>query len=418
MRSILIDTTINTLVRLGAVASIITDMRGINAATGLAWTSAEIDAQLAVLAAITPAISGYTIYVGDAGRTSASDADKVTLVTNGNDVIEPGVAFDELAPSDLALTVIDDVQVDLTWTVNSENATGTRIYISTDDITYIEKDTVLGATAAYSATGLIEDTQYYFKAVAYYELQESAYSGTVNGLTYINVPLISTGDGSGVSTLSVIVSATQTFKLTESAKFYSDAAATLDESTTWEVIDTLTRTRYIKIPTGSAKLLIQRSITSIVAWTSSTNAASINGFNLSSLSNTAVSKLDIKGLNTVTGALSSLPSVINYLVCRGLNTIGGDLADSDGITNLQLQGENTISSYTSKTWNTKPVTIYIVGLATIPTADVDQFYIDMEAQFSWTSGNLSLLGNCEAPSAASLTARNSLTSQGVTVATN
>jgi len=75
--------------------------------------------------------------------------------------------FDGLAPTLLSATAISDVQIDLAWTVNSMNRDGHRIYISTDNVTFTEKGTVLTDTATYSATGLTPYTIYYFKVVAY-----------------------------------------------------------------------------------------------------------------------------------------------------------------------------------------------------------------------------------------------------------
>jgi peptidoglycan/xylan/chitin deacetylase (PgdA/CDA1 family) len=72
-----------------------------------------------------------------------------------------------VAPTLLELTVASDVQINLAWTVNGTAQTGHRIYISTDNITFTEKGTVLGLTATYNATGLTPYTRYYFKVVAY-----------------------------------------------------------------------------------------------------------------------------------------------------------------------------------------------------------------------------------------------------------
>lgn len=86
---------------------------------------------------------------------------------------EVNVSFDGLAPTLLSATAISDVRIDLAWTVNSTNRDGHRIYISTDNVTFTLKGTVLGATAVYSATGLTSATTYYFKVVAYEGTTES-----------------------------------------------------------------------------------------------------------------------------------------------------------------------------------------------------------------------------------------------------
>ena len=70
--------------------------------------------------------------------------------------------------------------------------------------------------------------------------------------------LTATGDGTGVSTLRMEVSETQTFTLDGAARFYTDAAGTTGESTTWEVTAGALRTIYLKCPSGTANLTIPK----------------------------------------------------------------------------------------------------------------------------------------------------------------
>jgi len=86
-------------------------------------------------------------------------------------------------PSALVATVISASQINLAWTIGSTNQDGHRIYISTDNITFTEKGTVLGTSATYSATSLTEATGYYFKVVAYKGTKESDVSNTSRGVT-------------------------------------------------------------------------------------------------------------------------------------------------------------------------------------------------------------------------------------------
>jgi hypothetical protein len=79
-----------------------------------------------------------------------------------------GFEFDAAeAPDNLILTVVSDTEIKLDWTDNSDNEEGFRIYISTDGISFTEKGTVLADVETYSATGLTQNTLYYFYVVAY-----------------------------------------------------------------------------------------------------------------------------------------------------------------------------------------------------------------------------------------------------------
>jgi hypothetical protein len=88
------------------------------------------------------------------------------------------------APTLLGATVLNDTQIDLAWTVNDTKQTGHRVLISTDNVTFTEKGTVLGNTATYSATGLTANTQYYFKIEAYKGSIKSLPSNAVSPKSY------------------------------------------------------------------------------------------------------------------------------------------------------------------------------------------------------------------------------------------
>jgi len=88
--------------------------------------------------------------------------------------------FDALAPSALALAVINDTSIKLDFTVNSTNADGHKIERSTDGTTYTEIGSVTGTTATYTDAGLTEGTRYYYKARAYKASAYSAYCTAVD----------------------------------------------------------------------------------------------------------------------------------------------------------------------------------------------------------------------------------------------
>lgn len=87
------------------------------------------------------------------------------------------------APSNLILTVLSDTSIKLDWTIGSTNQDGHAIERSTDGINYTQIDTVLGATATYTDTGLTQATIYYYRVRAYKGSQYSAYCTAVFQLT-------------------------------------------------------------------------------------------------------------------------------------------------------------------------------------------------------------------------------------------
>ena len=128
----------------------------------------------------------------------------------------------------------------------------------------------------------------------------------------------STGDGTGVSTLRMKASEDTTLRLTDNAKFYTDSAGTLGESSTWTITAGALQTIYLKCTSGSARLIIpqQRLITewgnsSGAGWISSINAAQIvsEGFPLRNLTS-----LRIEGNASFKGAL---PVNLTYLRLHG-----------------------------------------------------------------------------------------------------
>jgi hypothetical protein len=140
--------------------------------------------------------------------------------------------------------------------------------------------------------------------------------------------LTSTGTGSGVSTLRIQASSNITATLSGTGRFYTDAAGTTGESTTWSIATGALRTIYIKVPSGSSNLIFsdRRKITawgnsSNDGWTSSTNAATI-AKSVWDMPNILTIRVD--GNNTLGYSLNELPMTVTYMRILGTNSIGGD----------------------------------------------------------------------------------------------
>jgi hypothetical protein len=144
------------------------------------------------------------------------------------------------------------------------------------------------------------------------------------------------------------VSEDQTFEITSgTARFYTDAAGTLGESTTWNVTAGALRTIYLKAPSGSSVLnipspnkVIKWGNSSTDGWESSTNAASIS----IEVGKLALTELAVTGTSTLIGAM---PTGLIYLLLLGKSiawTYSG--AMPTGLTYLRLDGFSIAWTYT------------------------------------------------------------------------
>lgn len=87
-------------------------------------------------------------------------------------------------PSALTLTVLSDTSIKCDWTNGATNQDGTYIYISTDNVNFINNATAFGSLTTKTLTGLIQNTTYYIKVVHYKASKLSEYSNTADSLTF------------------------------------------------------------------------------------------------------------------------------------------------------------------------------------------------------------------------------------------
>jgi len=206
--------------------------------------------------------------------------------------------------------------------------------------------------------------------------------------------LSATGDGSGVATLSIQVSANTQVTISDNGNFYTDAAGTLGETKVWNVTSGAMRTIYLKVTSGTAKLTFaERRLvthwgdTGSSGWVRSTNAPSITALEAlrSAFPNLLQLRLDseagfvdelqdlpreltyihIYGSNTISGSLADAPADLTRIYIYGSNTISGSLADAPAdLTYLRIYGSNTISGNLSDL-PTGLTYLYIKGSNTI-----------------------------------------------------
>ena len=151
---------------------------------------------------------------------------------------------------------------------------------------------------------------------------------------------------------------------------------------------------------------------------SNTLTGSVTGFS------STMRTVQIDGNNTISGAISDIPSTITSITIQGLNTISGNLADiSNAIITFVLEGNNTINAYTSgKTWSNGflySFTCKPVAGGGLDATEIDNLFIDLNTSWTTTRNqSIDMRGTNAAPTAASLSARNSLISKGRTIYVN
>ena len=248
-------------------------------------------------------------------------------------------------PSNPVLTVVNETRIDGTFTINGTGQDGHKVYISTNNIDFIYKCDAVGN--AFSAIGLSAGTRYYFYIVAYKGTHESPASNTANDWTAIKMVLTATGTGAGVSTVRFWFNATNVIvTLDGNGKWYSDAAGTLNESTSYTFVAGALRTRYLKVTAGTSNMIIfaknnwlRWGDDTADGWTSGTNAPSI----ACTLTGITLTQLRMTGTSVVTGAL---PTGLTYLWLYGASiawTYNGALPTV--LTSLYLNGNSIAWTY-------------------------------------------------------------------------
>ena len=88
------------------------------------------------------------------------------------------------APSNLVATAASSSQINLTWTDNSSNEDGFKLYLSTDGVNYSNIKILAANTTSYSDTGRSPGTIYYYQVLAYTNAGgNSPYSNTASATT-------------------------------------------------------------------------------------------------------------------------------------------------------------------------------------------------------------------------------------------
>jgi len=157
----------------------------------------------------------------------------------------------------LAATNIGNSNFTANWTAVT-GATGYYLDVSTDPAfgSFVAgyHNLYVGNVTTYDITGLTPGVTYYYRMRTETVHCISIYSNSITQATPGALLLTSRGDGLGVAYLNITTTGGVTLSLDGTARFYSDAAGTLNESTTWTPAAG-SFLRYIRVPSGTANLM-------------------------------------------------------------------------------------------------------------------------------------------------------------------
>jgi hypothetical protein len=101
--------------------------------------------------------------------------------------------------------------------------------------------------------------------------------------------------------------------------------------------------------------------------------------------------------------------------------VSGSLADlPSGLTYFNCYGLNTIDTYTTRTWTTKPSTFVFVPVSPggLFETEINQLLVDLDEDLEWASGTITLTGTNAAPTGVGLAAANNIAAEGATITVN
>jgi peptidoglycan/xylan/chitin deacetylase (PgdA/CDA1 family) len=210
---------------------------------------------------------------------------------------------------------------------------------SLDGVTFSEIYITDVNARSYSDTGLTANTNYHYRVRAVGGGNYSPYSRVAISSTPISLTVSATGTGAGVATLQVSMDEDTLFTLDGVGRFYSDAAGTLNESTTWLCAHGSATNRYIRCSAGTVNMTLSKAkITQLNNWVASTNAPSIGG-NIGK--HIEIQRIYNLGNNTLSGDISKC-KLVSYIYLTGTNTISGNISQLTSLTYLNVQSAGAV----------------------------------------------------------------------------
>jgi hypothetical protein len=218
---------------------------------------------------------------------------------------------------------------------------------------------------------------------------------TAAGSDFI-IPLISTGTGAGVSTISFQVFAASTMSISGTGRFYDNSGGTTNEGTTRTISPGAVRTFYLKLPSGSSTITISNGNANLQyfnSWTSGTNAASIYQLDMLWLPR-VLQRFVCIGNNTCKGSIADLPPTLTEIYINGTHTLSGTLS-SIRSTVINFTVTSSINCTITGSIADLPPNLATFGLSPYGATPITGDLSDIRAtctSFS-LSGNSSVSGN-------------------------
>jgi hypothetical protein len=233
--------------------------------------------------------------------------------------------------------------------------------------------------------------------------------------------LTATGNGTGIANLQMATNGGYVLAtLDGEARFYTDSAATQNESKTWFFSGPGTTSIYIRCSSGTSNLKFNsNNPTQFAVWTSAANAPSLSG-DVSQF--TLLTKISVGGNNALTGDISQLP--LTYLNVLGSNRLSGDLKyNSAALTYVRLTA-CAMDTYTAGGNWSGILAGGTIHISPSPGYGYSSAMIDLLLQeiastkFPGRAVNVTLQGSNAPRTSASDAARNAIVADGGTVTTN
>lgn len=137
--------------------------------------------------------------------------------------------------------------------------------------------------------------------------------------------------------------------------------------------------------------------------------------------NPNIKSLTVSGNNTISSISGSFNSLLSFYVSGNNALTGNILSKIPNAQSITLSGQNTVNAYSTKSYPSTMNNIDLTGQAALTSAMVDQIFIDLDRDTITWNGvkRITIKGNSQPPSSASLAARSNLiTNKGVTIITN
>lgn len=254
----------------------------------------------------------------------------------GLDIITMSQLYDQMLYIDLRLSRegLADDEMDITFKHALASSYSVSIERSDDGgDTYTEIIETAAGVTYYQDTGLTINTNYYYRVRAVKNGVYLPYSREASMSTPITMVATSTGTGAGVAIFTLSSNQNITITIDGAGKFYSDAAGTLNEATSWLLPMGVVTIIYVKVTSGASNIIFPfNDLHFIETWSGTTNVPSLS-FDVSKFPTLA--KLSIYGNNTLYGSVEKLVNLTRLDLAGGA-VCSGDISILVNLKILQL----------------------------------------------------------------------------------